>query len=157
MILFVLPVAAVLSAIVFICFWPFLRKAQAQPNRFGRRRSAKNIGSAIAQGFNRRVDVKGRSSRLDVWSFGVFTAIMAATPIVIIILAVYADERSWTWSLLSVWLWPVLAMPSLTIAVRRLHDINRSGWWVLLLLAFGHFVLLYWFLQPSQNEAAELF
>lgn len=46
----------------------------------------------------------------------------------------------------------LLAMPSLSIAVRRLHDVNRSGWWILLLLVFGYFILLYWFSQPSQND-----
>ena len=36
-----------------------------------------------------------------------------------------------------------------------LHDVNRSGWWVLLLGLFGYFVLLYWFLQPSVRAAEE--
>ncbi len=50
----------------------------------------------------------------------------------------------------------LLSIACLSMAVRRLHDVNRSGWWVLLLGVFGYFILLYWFLQPSQSSTAEL-
>lgn len=43
-------------------------------------------------------------------------------------------------------------LPALAAAVRRLHDVGKSGWW--LLVAFfpliGGLVLLYFFVQPSQ-------
>jgi len=52
----------------------------------------------------------------------------------------------------------VLGVASLSMAIRRLHDTNRSGWWLLLLFVFGWFILLYWFIQPSQrNDVAEVF
>jgi uncharacterized membrane protein YhaH (DUF805 family) len=36
-------------------------------------------------------------------------------------------------------------LPSLALAVRRLHDIDRSGWWVLIAFTvIGIFVLIYW-------------
>jgi uncharacterized membrane protein YhaH (DUF805 family) len=36
-------------------------------------------------------------------------------------------------------------LPSLGMSIRRLHDIGRSGWWVLIALTvIGIFVLLYW-------------
>jgi uncharacterized membrane protein YhaH (DUF805 family) len=39
----------------------------------------------------------------------------------------------------------VTFLPSLAIGIRRLHDIDRSGWWVLLAFTvIGVFVLLYW-------------
>ncbi len=44
-----------------------------------------------------------------------------------------------------------LLIPNLAVGVRRLHDLDKSGWW--LLLAFvpivGALVLLYWFVQPG--------
>lgn len=45
----------------------------------------------------------------------------------------------------------VLLLPTLALDVRRLHDIDRSGWWYLvgLIPVVGTFILLYWFLQPS--------
>ena len=44
-------------------------------------------------------------------------------------------------------------LPGLAVSVRRLHDINRSGWW--LLIAFtgiGLLLLLYWAVLPSKDE-----
>jgi uncharacterized membrane protein YhaH (DUF805 family) len=44
-----------------------------------------------------------------------------------------------------------LFAPTLGVEIRRLHDIGKSAWW--LLIAFvpviGGFVLLYWFTQPG--------
>lgn len=46
-------------------------------------------------------------------------------------------------------------LPSLAVGVRRLHDIDKSGWWLLLILLplIGFLVLLYFFVQPSQPGA----
>jgi uncharacterized membrane protein YhaH (DUF805 family) len=42
-------------------------------------------------------------------------------------------------------------IPSLASSVRRLHDTDRSGWWLLLsFIPFGGFVVLYWFISDSQ-------
>lgn len=48
-----------------------------------------------------------------------------------------------------------LFLPNMALAVRRLHDIGRSGWWLLLMLIplIGPLVLLYWYVQPSQEGA----
>ena len=44
-----------------------------------------------------------------------------------------------------------LLVPSLAVAVRRLHDTGRSGWWLLLsLIPFGAFVVLYFLAQDGQ-------
>ena len=42
-------------------------------------------------------------------------------------------------------------IPSISIGVRRLHDVNRSGWWYLLIFVplVGPLVLLYWAIQPG--------
>lgn len=47
-------------------------------------------------------------------------------------------------SLLFAGLWLIATLiPGFTVAVRRLHDSNLSGWWVLLaFLSFGPFILL---------------
>jgi uncharacterized membrane protein YhaH (DUF805 family) len=44
-----------------------------------------------------------------------------------------------------------LLLPSIAVSVRRLHDIDRSGWWYLigLIPVIGTLVLLYWYLQPG--------
>lgn len=49
-----------------------------------------------------------------------------------------------------------LLLPTLAVGVRRLHDIGRSGWWMLMSLVpiVGTLVLLYFFVQPSRDRAA---
>ncbi len=46
-----------------------------------------------------------------------------------------------------------LLLPNIAVSVRRLHDIDRSGWWVLIgLVPFvGVLVLLYWWVQSGTN------
>ncbi|MEM1359681.1 MAG: DUF805 domain-containing protein [Bacteroidota bacterium] len=47
-----------------------------------------------------------------------------------------------------------LLIPGLAVAVRRLHDVGRSGWWYLIALTgIGIFVLIYWFAQDSEAGA----
>jgi uncharacterized membrane protein YhaH (DUF805 family) len=46
----------------------------------------------------------------------------------------------------------VLLMPALSVSARRLHDLGRSGWWLLIgfIPLVGNLVLLFWAVQPSQ-------
>ncbi len=42
-------------------------------------------------------------------------------------------------------------LPALAVTVRRLHDTDHSGWWVLLgfIPVIGALVLLWWYIQPG--------
>ncbi len=48
-----------------------------------------------------------------------------------------------------------LLLPSLGVAVRRLHDIGRSGWWILIGLVplVGWAIIIYWYAQPGATGA----
>ncbi|MBQ7502631.1 DUF805 domain-containing protein [bacterium] len=51
-------------------------------------------------------------------------------------------------------------IPGLAVAVRRLHDINKSGWWMLigLIPLIGWVILLIWYCRDSElgsNEYGE--
>ena len=44
-------------------------------------------------------------------------------------------------------------LPSIAVGVRRLHDIGKSGWWILLpLTIIGIFVIIYWAVQVSEDD-----
>lgn len=47
----------------------------------------------------------------------------------------------------------VLLLPNISVAVRRLHDGNRTGWWLLIALVpiLGALVLVYFYIQPSDT------
>ena len=44
-----------------------------------------------------------------------------------------------------------LLLPNLAVGVRRLHDIDKSGWWLLLgfIPLIGTLVLIYFMVQPG--------
>jgi len=48
-------------------------------------------------------------------------------------------------------------LPSISVSVRRLHDIGKSGWWLLIALVpvIGWLVLLYWYVQQGMAETNE--
>jgi len=50
-------------------------------------------------------------------------------------------------------IWLALLLPGLGVGARRLHDIDRSGWWLLLWLIplIGFIVLIYWFIQRGTS------
>lgn len=47
-----------------------------------------------------------------------------------------------------------LLIPGIAVAVRRMHDVGRSGWWLLLgLIPLAGLVILYWAASDSQPGA----
>ncbi|MEM8561326.1 MAG: DUF805 domain-containing protein [Pseudomonadota bacterium] len=48
----------------------------------------------------------------------------------------------------------LLFLPNLAVCVRRLHDIDKSGWWILLgfIPLLGGLVLLYFLIQPGDER-----
>ena len=47
----------------------------------------------------------------------------------------------------------ILLLPSLAVAARRLHDIGRSGWWILIAFTvIGIIPLLIWYVTDTKDE-----
>lgn len=45
-----------------------------------------------------------------------------------------------------------LTVAVLSLVVRRLHDLNKSGWWLLIVLTIvGVFILLYWYCKKGDE------
>ena len=46
-----------------------------------------------------------------------------------------------------------LLLPNISVSVRRLHDIDRSGWWYLIILIpfIGVLVVIYWAVQTGTS------
>ncbi|HEX7348721.1 MAG TPA: DUF805 domain-containing protein [Rhodanobacteraceae bacterium] len=74
-------------------------------------------------------DFSGRARRKEYWMFTLFNII--AIVILLIIGMLIAHGRG----VALVWLYELaVLLPSLGVAVRRLHDTGRSGWWILISL-----------------------
>ncbi|MEP1199719.1 DUF805 domain-containing protein [Tateyamaria sp.] len=48
----------------------------------------------------------------------------------------------------------LVILPNIAVAVRRLHDTGRVGWWLLIGLVpvIGALILIYFYVQPSEEE-----
>ncbi len=107
----------------------------------------------------RYADFEGRASRSEYWYFVLFYVIIelvcqAIDHYVINpnLLGMMAKEAA-RGGILSGILGLALFIPSLAIGVRRLHDIGKSGWWLLVGLVpiIGPLVLIYFFVQRSSE------
>ena len=81
----------------------------------------------------------GRATRPEFWWFALFQVLA-------VVLASMLGDVAYTVVAFA------LLLPALAVGTRRLHDVGRSGWWQLLMLTgIGYLVLLFWWVQPSQD------
>lgn len=71
----------------------------------------------------------GRASRSEYWLFILFTFIVSFVLVLIDMAAGTYDAHS-RHGLLSGIFSLIVIIPSLAVGVRRLHDIDKSGWWL---------------------------
>ena len=106
-----------------------------------------NFFEAIQLGFKNYFNVESRSSRSEYWYWFLFVLILG-------FVVDFADATiagsSWldyseVWGPLTI-IYNILTwIPGITIGVRRLHDVNRSGWWLLIsLTVIGLIPLFIW-------------
>lgn len=110
------------------------------------------FGQAIAVGFSNYFKFSGRASRSEYWWFTLFITLMG----IVAILADHAVTPGYArpdgfieliWRLITI-------IPATSVSVRRLHDVNHSGWWLLLVLTgIGALVILYWNIKKGNPEA----
>jgi uncharacterized membrane protein YhaH (DUF805 family) len=101
-----------------------------------------NFTQAIASGFQNYVNFTGRAARSEFWLWTLFSVLMTMAASIIDVALFPTAAASPINSLVSL----ALFLPSLAVSVRRLHDLDRSGWWVLLVfvILIGWIVLIVW-------------
>jgi uncharacterized membrane protein YhaH (DUF805 family) len=88
------------------------------------------------------VNFTGRAARSEFWYWTLF-AILASIAGELIDLALFSSSSTFTPVQTLVNL--ALFLPGLAVSVRRLHDLDRTGWWLLLIFTvIGMIVLLVW-------------
>ena len=104
---------------------------------------------SISSGFSNYVNFSGRSGRSEYWYWILFYILVV---IVGSVIGAVAGETVAT--VISIGTLLVFFLPSLAVGIRRLHDLDKSGWWVLISLIpiIGGLIILYFFVQPSDES-----
>jgi uncharacterized membrane protein YhaH (DUF805 family) len=98
---------------------------------------------AIKSGFSHYVTFSGRASRSEYWFWFLF-AVLGGLVTATLDAAIFgfhagASPLNGIFSL-------IIFLPGLAVAARRIHDIDRTAWWLLLLLTgIGAILLIVWF------------
>ena len=119
---------------------------------------------AIKNAFIKCFDFKSRSSRSEFWYFYLFTTVLGFIGIQIDrlfnleILGLQLTQNINEVAILGptyIFLYFLFFVPSLSLYIRRLHDTDRSGWWLLIAIIpfIGIITLIFfWCLKGSQNR-----
>jgi len=104
-----------------------------------------NFGQAIASGFSHYVTFSGRAFRSEYWLWVLFTVIGGLVTITLDT-TFFGYELGSAASPLNSIFDLITILPSLALAARRLHDIDRTAWWLLIALTgIGAILLIVWF------------
>ncbi len=82
------------------------------------------FGDAIGDGFSKYATFSGRSSRSAYWWWTLFY--------VLVIIGASIVDAAIQVPVLTTLTWLAFIIPNLAVLVRRLHDTDHSGWWVLI-------------------------
>ena len=98
----------------------------------------------------------GRASRKEFWMFQLVNIVIAMVLVAGIFIEAASSTPSMFFILLVCGYGLATIIPSLAVSARRLHDINFSGWWLLLsLVPGGGIVLLVFYVlesNPGPNQ-----
>lgn len=109
------------------------------------------ILNAYFDAMRRYFDFKGRASRSEFWCF---TLIVLAIAVLGLILDLALDNGEDGPLFITALVVIPHYIPVLAASVRRLHDIDRTGWWVLIgVIPLGQLILLIFYCLPSTPGA----
>lgn len=99
-------------------------------------------------------DFSGRARRREYWTFALVNCLIA---MLLLILGLAFGEDSPASNIMVTIFYLIMLVPNLSVSVRRLHDIGKSGWHMFLSLIplIGGLLLLIWSLmdsEPGENQ-----
>jgi uncharacterized membrane protein YhaH (DUF805 family) len=108
------------------------------------------FSEAVKSGFDHYATFSGRASRPAYWWWFLFGILVGIAANII-------DAIIGSFGVISGLVGLALLLPGLSVSIRRLHDINRSGWWILIFIVpiVGFILWLVWFLRegdPGENQ-----
>lgn len=114
-----------------------------------------SFGQAVESALKQKyATFTGRARRSEYWFFVLFQVIVCVVAAILdSVLGLTIGDLSY--GVLYCLSALALLLPSLAVVIRRLHDIGRSGWWILIALVpfIGGLVLLVFACLDSQPQA----
>lgn len=108
-----------------------------------------NPKEAIVRCFKKYATFKGRATRAEYWWFVLFNSLVCMAVYAAVQFLMGAETADTAMSLVQL----ALFLPALAVSVRRLHDINFNGWWMLLwITVIGFIPLIIFFCLPGKAE-----
>ena len=103
------------------------------------------FGQAISAGFSNYVNFSGRACRSEYWYWILFIIIADIVAAII--------DQTLGIQLVTGLFGLVTIIPNIAIAIRRLHDLDRTGWWILLgfIPLIGWIILLIWYVTKGTD------
>ncbi len=116
---------------------------------------------AISSGFSTFTDFSGRASRSEFWWWVLFLWLVSLVAGILDHVTNLGFDDTHTFARVQYGGWItlvavlILAIPTLAVTVRRLHDAGSSGWWVLMyfICCLGALALYIMCLRGSQSGA----
>lgn len=106
--------------------------------------------------FQKYVIFNGRASRSEFWWFTLFICLVTILT-TIADLVIFGEEKllmepyavlNFT-NIFNIF----VVLPSFSVTFRRLHDVNKSGWWLLLYFTLiGILAILYWNIKKGNED-----
>jgi len=105
---------------------------------------------------NKYAVFSGRAGRKEYWFFILFNILVSFVLSIADLLTGTLNPLTGVGLLGGIYTIAIM-VPSIAVAVRRLHDTGRSGWWLLILLipVIGALVLLYFLVLDSDQDSNE--
>ncbi|PHZ85670.1 DUF805 domain-containing protein [Paremcibacter congregatus] len=108
------------------------------------------FSEAVKSVFSKFATFSGRAARSEYWYFQLFIFLVQIAITILTMVVPFLALLSLIFALITI-------LPGLAVSVRRLHDKNKSGWWLLLCFIplVGAIILLIWFAMAGTEGPNE--
>ena len=110
-----------------------------------------SFGTAVMTVYRKYVDFQGRARRSEYWFFQLFYFLVSVVLFILMSLTAGTNGSSGALGTILALVLLVFSLgtflPALAVLIRRLHDTDRSGWWIFLGLVplVGPIILIIWY------------